>query len=497
MPISCRRRDDAGSALIIAVTIMSIAVGLMLVSVSVAVRTDRSAGVDRQRTSAVAAAESGVDASYATIQNAGLNLPSRWPCDTAVANKTADTGTRPDVVAVSVLITYYEKLGTGELSALNDPSASTTCNYLTPSAGHLPVQARISSTAATTTLAGGTNKGTRRFDSLVNLAPVYGNGFNKAIFGNSDITLKNNHKILGSGAAPDADIYSNANVLCPSGSNQDIKGSIYSQGAVDWAGQCSAAGNVWAKTYVNLGHPQTTVGGNVIASRSSATLSQAAANISGTVTAGTTISWSNCGTKCFANAVTADPPSQPFPILSRSAAALAEWVAQGYVQRTATTNCANTVSEILSWMNQTTKSLYVTTCPVNFSRLNTTQMKSDLVIYGGGFTTSNQVEFASDSAATRKLYWIVPYGTSCPGGNITTDNLFTIGSSVNLFMYTPCDASISNHATDFGQVYGGGKVTIDNNYDMTFKPMPVFGIDSSSLPTLSYNLSVVFKREIR
>ena len=66
-----------------------------------------------------------------------------------------------------------------------------------------------------------------------------------------------------------------------------------------------------------------------------------------------------------------------------------------------------------------------------------------------------------------------------------------------MMMYTPCNASIQNHVTQFGQIYAGGSATVDNQFDMDFRPLPVVGIDPSSVPILSYNVDINYKREVR
>jgi hypothetical protein len=143
-----------------------------------------------------------------------------------------------------------------------------------------------------------------------------------------------------------------------------------------------------------------------------------------------------------------------------------------------------------------------TPCVVEFSKTNDIPVKNDLVIYAaGGFTTSNQVTFTSGDGQQHKIYWIVPFGSTCrstaPTGDITTDNNFTVKSKIDLMMYTPCNVRVSNNADHFGQVYGGGTVSLDNKFDMYFKPLPMLGVDLSSLPLASYDVDIIYKREVR
>ncbi len=80
---------------------------------------------------------------------------------------------------------------------------------------------------------------------------------------------------------------------------------------------------------------------------------------------------------------------------------------------------------------------------------------------------------------------------------ITTDNQFNFATQVNMLVYTPCNLSFSNNADHLGQVIGGGQVSINNQFAMQYREVPLFGIDPTSLPLLSYKIDVVYKRETR
>ena len=66
-----------------------------------------------------------------------------------------------------------------------------------------------------------------------------------------------------------------------------------------------------------------------------------------------------------------------------------------------------------------------------------------------------------------------------------------------MLVYSPCDIAFSNNADHLGQVIGGSDVAINNQFSMQYRPVPVWGIDPTSLPLLSYKIDVVYKRETR
>jgi hypothetical protein len=235
--------------------------------------------------------------------------------------------------------------------------------------------------------------------------------------------------------------------------------------------------------------------------------------VSGTVMAGTTISPSSCTSpKCVKGLIQGAPPQQNFPSISKALVSQpGGWAEQGYNVVTYAGTCANFVSALQSTYAHASggqKTLVMTSCPVNFSSTDL-NLYNDLAIFAdGGFSSSQQVNMNSGDGAAHNLYWIVPNenAASCtawssvPGawhsGDIQTGQKFAVNSPIQMMMYTPCNADIENHATELGQIYAGMQVNIDNNFDLYFKPLPVFGVDANSLPLLSYNVDITYKREV-
>jgi hypothetical protein len=147
-----------------------------------------------------------------------------------------------------------------------------------------------------------------------------------------------------------------------------------------------------------------------------------------------------------------------------------------------------------------TNTILLTSCRISLSGTDI-KAGADLAIFAeGGFDISgNSSVLASPSGATRNVYFIQPYGSPAPAAGaagISTSNHFSTDDSVNMLLYSPYTINFNNNSTHIGQVIGGGDVNITNRFDMTYQPLPVFGIDPTSLPTVSYKVDVLYKREV-
>lgn len=496
--------SDEGSALIIAVMVTAVCLSLALVGLQVAMSGSRASGVDRQRLLAVNAAEAGVDAGYTAIQAGGLTPPC--------AISAASVRSGPDVASYSSIIKYYNAAGT-ELPCTT--GASPVLN--TP---QIPARALIRSNSTTNTLGGGSSKGNRTMEALVLLKP----GNEKAIFANGNLSFDNRTRLTGNEGA-DADVYSNSNFTCSN--NEDFAGSVSSQGSVSIANACTFAANVWAKTGVAaVGNASGSVAGFV--KTSTGNISMGNVSVTGNLYAPGTITYTQAGGcsgspgKCLSGNSPGDPPALPFPILRGDQNTLNAWTANGFtvVQANAPSgtyaNCTVVKNAIISkfakGLSDTDAAtatphpiLVRTNCAVAFSGENDIVMKSDLAIFAdGGLTSTNQTGFVSDvSGSTRKLYWVVPYenGTlptsTCTTPLISTSQQFSMSIDVDMYLYNPCKISFANSSTHIGQIYGGSDVEIHNQFNMDYVPLPVFGIDPSSLPLARFNVSIVYKRETR
>jgi Tfp pilus assembly protein PilX len=499
-----RYARDEGSALIIAVMVTAVSLSLALIGVQLAMNGTRASGVDRQRLLAINAAEAGVDAGYTAIQAGALSPPC------AISAATVRSG--PDTANYSSTITYYSSTGaTLPCTTGASPVLNTTV---------VPIRALIRSTSTTNTLGGGGSRGVRTMEALVLLKP----GNEKAIFANGNLAFTNRTRLTGDQGA-DADVYTNSSFAC---SNQEeFAGSVSSQGSISIANSCTFAANVWAKTGVAaVGNASGSVAGFV--KTSSGNISMGNVAVTGNLYAPGTITYTQNGGcsgspgKCLSGNSPGDPPALPFPILRGDQTTLDAWTANGYtvvsptVGTAAYPTCTAVKNAIVSKFSKGLSDtdavtatphpiLVRTSCAIAFSGENDIVMKSDLAIFAdGGITSTNQTGFVSDvSGASRKLYWVVPYenGTlptsSCTTPAISTTQQFSMSTDVDMYLYNPCKITFSNSSTHVGQIYGGSDVEIDNQFNMDYVPLPIYGLDPSSLPLARYNVSIVYKRETR
>ena len=484
--LSPGRPADSGITLVVAMMVMGVVSSLSLVVVTVAIRTNNESGRDRQRTVTVNAAEAGVDAAYASIQSSGTTLPCRWP-----ASGTAAMNAKPDQATSYSTISYF--------AADNSPMPCT--GGVLDASSIKPASAVVDGYGAAPAIASQPAV-QRRVQAMVNLTPTFGTSLNKAIFADGSLSFNNQTTLTGN-AGPDADVYTNRNFVCAN--NQNFAGSVHAQGSITVEGTCTIAGDAWAKLGIsNSSGSNGSIGGRALSSTGAISL-PSNFNVNGTLMAAGNIDWGPCSAsgKCFPNTTVAPPQSYPFPILRGDSTTLATWTAQGYTVVGTTDSCASIKNKIISdYSKRGTKTLVQTPCAVNFAKDKDIVLKNDLAIFAdGGFSSSQQVSFVSSDGSSRVLHWVVPYRDTltrpCATPGITTDNQFNFATQVNMLVYSPCNISFSNNADHLGQVFGGSDVQINNQFAMQFKPVPVWGIDPTSLPLLSYEIDIVYKRETR
>lgn len=493
-----RVKKDDGIALMMSLSVMAISLVLALVAAKVATSTSQSSGHDRQRVTAIDAAEAGVDQSYALIQSAGTNLP----CSTSGTISGAS-----DNPSYSVTITYYDSQS--DALAQNDPMSCPTTSQ--------PTWAVITSTGKPAHQLAGTVPAIRKMQSLVRLTALHADGFTNAVYGESGLSFQNQATITGHVGA-DADLYTNGNFSC--NNNQSYAGTIYSQGSINFT-QCSVQGDLYAKNAVTVQN-NSSIGGKVLAAGGGATLSSNA-TVSGTVTASGTVSWTGCtSTKCISNANVPPPPSQPMPQFDQTGPYGTDstwfenqWAALGYTNYLPTTqwDCnapgdgqpkdANPTYWILDYASGLSQPTQLhTACAINFSGVKTVKLGSNLAIFAnGGFSSTQQATWSStNSSQTRLLYWIAPFNTAlsnnCSAPGISTDQNFGTSNSVNMLLYAQGPINFSNNGTHIGQIYSGCTVTINNNYNLQYDPMPIAGVDPATTPVQGYAVDVGFKREV-
>jgi hypothetical protein len=521
-----RRRPDAGTSLLLSVMAAAFALSLTMVVMTTIMVTTRNSGVDRQRAVAVGAAEAGIDAAYAALQSSGATLPCRWP-----ASGSLDAG-GTDVTQVVVTITYFRADG-----------SQIACGAGTIS--EQPFKAEIVSTADTAALSGGSTRGTRTVQSLVNLKATSSNALTDAIFSNGSLTFANYSSLAGQ-TGKDATVYSNNSVFCQNGSSTTVfDGNWIAQGSVTLSSQCEITGDLWAKGNVNLNNNKSTIDGYV---RTSDGTFYAVPEVAGHTMVGKLvqapapvaprtlndqISWDTCWTdsnrttpadppRCQWPATVPAPPVKPFPIIRGDAAAQAAWAADGFTVIKDTDpdmdpQCNKPETDGRNWITNwlianashlTGKTMLVVTCrELRFQNLGNQkiELNHDLAIFAyHGLTTSGKTIFDSADGAPHTLHVVVPYDatgspTACWGPTITMDNQTAIQPILTTLLYTPCSNYMANNAEFNGQIFSGGDINVNNQFAMRFTqvPMPAGAVSGAGGGISGYTLDVVYKREIR
>lgn len=484
-----RFEDDEGVAIVMAMGTMVVVMALILTMIAYISQTNRSAGRDRQRAADIAAAEAGVDAGYLALQSSGATLP----CTTL----TGGVSGAPDNASYSATITYVYADGTESAAC---PAAMT--------AHGAPTNARIKSVGSVAYQVLGSSSTTRVFEALVKLRPIQGNGFNKAIFSNSALTFANKTTVNGD-VGSDGDVYTNGDFACQN--NSVFHGSVYIQGNGSFANTCAYDGDVYARGNLTM-DSKLTAGGRLLSSNGNITWKvNQNPTVGGVIQAGGTISTAppcttNAG-KCFAGASIPPPPYLSFPIVRSTAPYIDEWTDPakgGFTQIAGPADCSLTT--VKNWITSvpqtlTTKSLVITSCFIHLKNHTIMTLKNDLAIFStAGFWAEGQLDIGSTAnGVNHKIYWIVPYNAAasmpCTTPGIDFRNFVDITADIDMMAYSPCTIDIANHSNHFGQIYGGSDVQVMNQMNMTYSPLPMFGVDTSNLPTLGYNVDVLYKRE--
>ena len=479
--------EDRGSTLVVAMMVMGVAVALSLLVVNVAIGTGRTTGGDRQRLTAVGAAEAGVDAAFAKIQRSGVLLPCAYP----------DSGTQSMKLATDRAVSAATIVYTGASGATGCPLA----------VGDVPVQAVITGTGTTS---GGK---TRRIESLVHLKPVPGDGLDKGMFGDQGVSLDQNATV-SAGPGERVDVYSNGNFSCSN--SPTFQGSIIAPlGSITMLQTCAATGDVWARDGILLGGNKT-IGGRVLSAGAGIT-ADSNTSVNGTLMARGNINWSNCSMagKCLSNQTAVPvPPVSVFPEILRSAKAAYAAGPKNYEIVPLPSHSDGTTSlcgaAAGDWLKArmsalTRNTLYTSGCNVEFANTRETNVSRDVAVFAdGGVSTSNQVKIGSHDGQPHDVSFIQPFDTAprpcervSPYPVMGPTQLFSSTEHINLLWYSPCNISYGNQGGSFGQIYSGSTLTTNNSYALTFRRVDIFGISNLSTTTTSYAVDIVYKRETR
>jgi hypothetical protein len=205
----------------VSVNVMAVALSLGLTVALTAVTTSRASGTGRQRTSLVAAAESGVDLVHAQLDAATTG----WPC---TSPQTLPVAGGSDPSTVTVTLEY--------LAADGSP---TTCDAS-------PVAVMVRSRAvATRSLAGETPASRTMLARFALASSGPGATTLQAVFGQGGVIASNRFDVYASSpGALDAEVYTNTGAYACLASGT-VEGPIVTQRDVALRNHCSAEGIVW------------------------------------------------------------------------------------------------------------------------------------------------------------------------------------------------------------------------------------------------------------
>ncbi len=523
-----RARDDSGLAMLWVIMLMIVVAGATVLMGSLIQGSQWSSRYSGRTQTSTMTAESGIDTALAALEaSVGLNVPCGW---------TADDDSGEESSSRSVTINYFsDTQATNSIDCVEGSGVSVK-----PLAAFIESQGLTGSGVA------------HRLEMLVRLEAVPGTYFDKAIFseeffGPSQVVSEQGN------VGNDADIYSNGEISLAN--NDVIAGSLQVYGDVTLAQTAQVLGSIWATGDITISN-NARVGGDVKTSGSEpgsngdVSLGNNAV-VGGSVFAAGTITDTGtvAGTRNAGQTGIVDPPHRPFPVVNFDAASKAKWQSQGFTLLTMTCSAAENylkgipnaaVDGGLTAKTRTTPVVIeVAACTgadgrdgsgvlagafgsgvkkglfgLNFGANSgeTLALNTDVaVISDDGWNAVNNLTIKSTTTATRRMWIMTPSdsprvtGTpypNCPTvtvgpktyypGSITLENNALVQPSVKLFLFTPCNAWVSNNGTTSGMVYAD-VVDTKNNFAGQYYPMDVPGLVDT---TWNYQVDTVYKREV-
>jgi hypothetical protein len=459
-------RDERGMAMITAILISMVVLGLAVVATGIAVSSNNQSARDRTRLQTIDAAEAGLNETVLRVEG---SAPASLPCTVS-----GDLGANP-TVHYEVAIAYY---------ATWPPSGSPmSCP---PTAA--PAAATFAS-LGTSALGG---QAPRKMVSQVRLTPRYG-GFDTAIHADTSLTTSNNLEITGN-QGNDADVYTNGDVACDN--SLTLQGSLLAQGQVTMSNTCSVAEDVYAGQAITMSN-NSSIGHDAISARSSIALTSSA-RIANNATAATTITRSGAasiGGSQTQSHSSPDPPVKTLPTIEYTPGT---WTAAGYTIQ-AYTSCSAAKSFLDALPNNDTNYVVriAADCLLQWSNNSTVTVYQDVaIIFDGQVGFENRSDWRSGDGQEHSVLFINPTSTSatCTSRNpaFSTGNNTSFGDDLKVFVYTPCAVSFNNANRDHrGQILAGG-VTLVNNFHLDFAPTPVPGVGDVA----GFDQDIAYQREV-
>ncbi len=509
-------RSDQGSALVAAVGVAIIGISLCVIVVTQAIVVVRDSQRDSVRTSEVHAAEAAIDAAMVV-------LATSTPCPSPSFSPLT-TGDGQGEVSVSVTIKYVDASGN-----------ALTCN--SGSLSGTPAGASIVATSVPVLDSYGIEP-ERTFEARVNIDPIEGEG--SAIFAASGMLQGGSgFALIG---APGEGV---GNVIVDSGdfscaSFLNIDGNlIVPQGKVTFQNaDCEVQGSVFAKTGMEIhsyskkngvmvGDGITVQNGNFVVHQKNIQI-VGDVKISGTLTEGAgSPGLSITGGALYTGATIANVPSQGMPQVYFDPAA---WASNGWDVRTPAQFLSDVKAAMVSvgltpqsWHDSSLKSCELANWVVGSNPL---PMPSGKIVYDLRTCDSKRMNFGNVKLAiTDDLAFIAPtftgYGlevTSADGdnhsfhmivpvkdsgsppgyteGNIDLSSALKITDPIEVFAYTPKSLIFHNDFETWGQLYGN-TVDVHSKSFFVYKPTGAEILGSSGSATSGFEVTLVYKREVK
>lgn len=532
--VSWRADDGFLMPMTLFVCMIALAVGIaMTVTVGF---TIRQASMGRVRVQSTAAAEAGLDAAYAALQqSAGTALP----CSLTGTGRSVDQNP-----SYSVAITYLDST----VGADGNPQV-IPC---TPGVGVAKAPATAIITAEGVTAAPafeGAGTQARKMESVIRLragTASWEDNFSKALFSESAVTTTNQWNLNGAGA----DFYTNGNFGCNSSSK--FGGSVGTQGTASLTNNCTITGTLYAKGKITTSTTGISIGGDLKSSTDGASIGNSPLTVGGSVLLAKALTISD-GKSISAQKITgtvsqnlgtfADPPHEAFPKVSYDPA---QWTSKGWSIITWPQYIAQLRAEHLGlgadpapsyWTSSSyctiayqsyslNAVMYSPTSPTVIdartcstaaskntnlqwqgnSKANELRLRSDMTIITNDFYNTGSLNVTSvdasgnPSSVQRTLRIIVPWvnGSTCAAsgaGGIKFDaGGLVINPTITTFLYTPGTMTLTNGITLGGQLYGctiNSSVTTNINFKRVGAPT------SSDASNINYSVDIVYKRDIR
>ena len=495
------RDDDRGVAMVVAVMVVFVVMLLATVVFAQAVHNTTASGYDRKRLQSVDAAEAGLNYFFNYLEQTP-------PCAAQPSGSCSSASLSARCGTVTAGVCATNPLAVPQPISV-DVEPGTAAFTITPTwydgAGNLfnGAISNVSYPRAVRVISEGTTNGTtsRRMETYLSIAPTFG-GFAGAVVTNTSLSLVNSFTINGN-SINDGDIYVTTGNASMTSGNQVIKGNVYVPfGSLNVSAQVHIYGTAWARDSVTINHPQALIDQAAISSTSSLTVSNG--NVNGVGTYCTTVS----GTSRIQGGTVAQcqgpPPTPSFPHLTYDDAVAPNadpaWrancgssgtldcyylkqfadctTARAYVEGTGAGSFAGGAGVPSGYSGVVVRIL--STCTYSPSNNVTVSVGKDLAIITNGTLGFSQQSTWNATGGAHKLFLIRPWPADsnlgfCPSyGNITVGNNTNFSSTLNVGLYTPCTATMSNQNAFYGQVVGG-TVVIGNNWSMNYKPIVIPG----------------------